>query len=1526
MNASGSDHPTDQTLRAYGVGKLHGDLADSVQAHLGVCAGCRQRVAELSADTFLDRLRGAQARPDAPVQGEPPFCDNAVTERNPNAIVPLPADSIPPGLAEHSDYDVLGELGRGGMGVVYLAWNKLMGRKEVLKVVSRELMDRRGVLDRFLREIRNAAQLHHTNIVTAYSAIRAGESIVFAMEYVEGHDLAQLVKRNGPLPVVHACNFINQAALGLQYGHEKGMVHRDIKPSNLILARHGKKPVVKILDFGLAKATREGPLDKGLTQEGQMLGTPDYIAPEQSLDATKADIRADIYSLGCTLYYLLNGGPPFGGASLYEVLQAHHSMEAKPLNLVRPEVPWELAAVVARMMAKDPGRRYQTPAEVAQALKPFFKAGESGPVSSKTEVSRAGEAPAVERLPHPRSPAATNVATASPAPPAPRRLESTQAEPKWQSLIAIDENEASSATAKPVAPWWGRRRPPWIWPAVAVGVLLLALSLAWLARDVTIKTNDGVIVLENAPENAVVEVDGRKVAIGTGKGEPMRIEFKPGTHGVVVKLGSDPLLVESVTLEPGKQCKLVVRVRNAGENQPSQTSTQSAQPRVPESVARWMSRTTKLELVRIEGGEFLMGSPATDRDAEDDERPQHRVRISSFYLGVTEVTQEQYLTVMGNFPSWFSSSGGGKDAVAGRPTGQLPVEQVTWFDAVAFCNVLSEKDGLDAYYDIRGDDVRIRDPRGPGYRLPTEAEWEYACRAGTSTRYCLGDDPSGLGDFAWYRGNSSGLTHLVRQRAQNKFGLYDMHGNVWEWCWDGYDGAYYGRSRPADPPGPSPAAYRMGRGGGWSTAPGSCRSAARSRNAPTYRYRDLGFRLALNHPTQGAVRSAAAQPEERQPPGTAQAPPQNIQNLRSSTDAELSASGREPATWTSPLAKITLVRIEGEELLMGSPDSDRDAQNDEKPQHRVHISPVYFGVTEVTQSQYQTVMGDNPSWFSPSGGGKVADRPTGQLPVEYVSWFDAVRFCNALSKEDGFDAYYDIRGHDVRIRDPKGLGYRLPTEAEWEYACRACTSMRYYFGDDPAGLGDFAWYRGNSSGLTHLVRQRARNKFGLYDMHGNVWEWCWDHCDGDFDGRSPAANPHGPSGAPYLVIRGGGWLDDPHGCRSAIRLRRDPAFRSPRVGFRVARNQPARGGDKMATAKPEPRVPPESTQAPPHNVQNLGSSADRQPSSSRHEPATWVSPFAKITFVRIEGGEFLMGSPATDREAGDNEKPQHPVRVTRAFYLGVTEVTRGPFRLFVDDTGYKTEAEKDGKGCYGLNEETGKFEQNPKFTWQSPGFEQSDEHPVVNVSWNDAQEFITWLSKREAKEFRLPTEAEWKYACRAGTTTAYFSCDDPESLASVGNVKDGTAKERYPDWATIAARDNYVYTAPVGRFRANAYGLYDMHGNVWEWCADWFDKDYYKQSPRDDPRGPAAATNRAIRGGSYDSAPRDCRSAYRGRNGPAYRDFHLDFRLARNDAAAGGDRPATAQPEQRQPPESAQVSPLDVPKPRSSTDAEPGNS
>ncbi|HEY2157131.1 MAG TPA: protein kinase, partial [Isosphaeraceae bacterium] len=383
MGATPSLHPTDQTLQAYGLGTLGEDASASVDSHLAECSACRQRAAEMSGDSFLGRLR--EAHGDAGTKGG----SSSMAGAKRRASSSVSDDGPPRELVDHPDYEVVRELGRGGMGVVYLANNTLMGRMEVLKVVGSHLVKRQGVLDRFLREIRSAAKLHHPNIVGAYAAMRLGDCVVLAMEYVEGEDLAQLVKARGALPVTNACYFTYQAALGLQHAHERGMVHRDIKPANLILAREGKKAIVKVLDFGLAKATSEGQLDSGLTHEGQMLGTPDFIAPEQIVDAQRADIRADVYSLGCTLYYLLSGGAPFRATSLYELLQAHHSMDAPALNMVRPEVPSELAALVAKMMAKDPARRFQTPGEVSQALTKFFKPGAQPSSTSNAEVPRA---------------------------------------------------------------------------------------------------------------------------------------------------------------------------------------------------------------------------------------------------------------------------------------------------------------------------------------------------------------------------------------------------------------------------------------------------------------------------------------------------------------------------------------------------------------------------------------------------------------------------------------------------------------------------------------------------------------------------------------------------------------------------------------------------------------------------------------------------------------------------------------------------------------------------------------------------------------------------------------------------------------------------------------------------------------------------------------------------------------------------------------------------------------------------------
>jgi eukaryotic-like serine/threonine-protein kinase len=314
------------------------------------------------------------------------------------------------------------------------------------------------------------------------------------------------------------------------------------------------------------------------------------------------------------------------------------------------------------------------------------------------------------------------------------------------------------------------------------------------------------------------------------------------TNSFLIRRGEEKVL--EVTYTPN--------LRKAARNDPAppKPAAESEAPasRDPEYIT---TRTGQIRLKRIPAGAFLMGSADDDKDAETDEKPQHRVRITRpFYLGLYEVTQTRYVTVMGYNPSWFSANNGGKNEVAGLSTDRYPVENVSWLDAVNFCNKLGEMESQAALYEITGENVRVSDWNRPGYRLPTEAEWEYACRANAPTvrRFSFGDHDASLAEFAWYDVNSGNRTHPVGEKRPNGFGLFDMHGNVREWCWDGCDESFHRESSEDDPRGLDAAWFRVSHGGGWLANPVRARSAHRMRLAPGSRNSSLGFRLALVQP------------------------------------------------------------------------------------------------------------------------------------------------------------------------------------------------------------------------------------------------------------------------------------------------------------------------------------------------------------------------------------------------------------------------------------------------------------------------------------------------------------------------------------------------------------------------------------------------------------------------------------------------------------------------------------------------------
>lgn len=287
---------------------------------------------------------------------------------------------------------------------------------------------------------------------------------------------------------------------------------------------------------------------------------------------------------------------------------------------------------------------------------------------------------------------------------------------------------------------------------------------------------------------------------------------------------------------------------------------------------------------------------------------------------------------------------------------------------------------------------------------------------------------------------------------------------------------------------------------------------------------------------------------------------------------------------------------------------------------------------------------------------------------------------------------------------------------------------------------------------------------------------------------------------------------------------------------------------------------------------------------TRFPASTAVQNSLGMRFVRIPAGSFAMGSP--DKEQGrdpQREAPQHEVRVSHDILMGIHEVTLAQFRQFVEATGYKTTAETNGSGGSHIFELAKGFESRPELTWRSPGFPQDDNHPVVQISWDDANAFCRWLTTKEKVSYRLPTEAEWEYACRAGTKGEYFYNDGAYFLSSVANFADQAILRAFREYSLAASNqdDRFAYTAPVGSYAANAFGLYDTHGNVWEWCHDWFDAHYYAASPEQDPQGPATGKNRVVRGGSFQNGYWQCRSGCRDFELPNAPQSSTGFRVVR---------------------------------------------
>ena len=744
-------------------------------------------------------------------------------------------------------YRIVRELGRGGMGVVYLAEDAELRTEVGLKVLPDLIAKDQRSIEALRNEARIAMGLSHPNIMRLHTFESREECKFLVMEYIAGPTLDDVLTNQGRLSIEETKEIVGQVCLGLSLAHGQKVVHRDVKPSNVMLAFGPDAPydpsrplseqgrfTVKVCDFGIARQVKDS-LSRVSREETS--GTLLYMSPEQ-LQGEPLDNRSDIYSLGATMYELLSGQPPFTSGSIhFQVL----SKAPRPIE----GIPEWLNTVVLRCLEKDRGARFETCEALAEAI--AGGAGEGVPVEVEAVAQRGARSEESRKSP-----------------------ESVQVKAEEMSSSGLDAPSParSRGTTRP------RRRA--VVPVIIAGAIALVIALVvggylhfqgWRyekAQDVDrqvldlspesgeveaepVRADEGIVVdrAETEARERRDRIDAllRKAdehfsedAFITPAGanaydlymEVLRLDPKNSHAGEMLdRMGRRYLEWGDGRLREGRFAEALDyynRARKVG------VSESVFQERIV-ALEREKDRNVGVEMVEIPAGTFRMGSPP-DESGRHDNETLHTVTISkSFLMGRFEVTQGQWKAVMGSNPSHFKECGD-----------ECPVEQVSWFDAVLFCNRLSNREGFEPAYRIEGEKVTW-DRGADGYRLPTEAEWEYACRAGTTTRFSTGDADSDLERTSWYKNNSGGKTHPVGRKTPNEWSLYDMHGNVVEWCWDRR--GKYTSGTVTDPIGPGGGLGRVPRGCGWSSYGRDCRSAYRSGICfSSGRNYYLGFRLS----------------------------------------------------------------------------------------------------------------------------------------------------------------------------------------------------------------------------------------------------------------------------------------------------------------------------------------------------------------------------------------------------------------------------------------------------------------------------------------------------------------------------------------------------------------------------------------------------------------------------------------------------------------------------------------------------------
>jgi formylglycine-generating enzyme required for sulfatase activity/serine/threonine protein kinase len=751
-------------------------------------------------------------------------------------------------------YEIQESIGKGGMGEVLRALDTRLKRPVAIKRVLGKMTRSKKALSRFLTEAQSIAALNHFNIVQIYDYGRDAEGPFIIMELVEGESLQEKLKA-GKLEIEEAVDITCQLCDALGKAHGAGIIHRDIKPANILLTEDGTP---KLTDFGLA---RQQTADHGQTQAGAVLGTIDFMPPEQRLDATATDARSDLWSLAATFYQMVTGKSP------------------KIIHF--KNVPQALQGLLEKALEEEQDDRYQTAQEFRAALKGSLTTT-TDPASAVSVDLGAGECAGC----HTRNEASRKFCRECAEPLRVACLACEKEIPVWDKvcpecggkqpeLAAAHRSKLSSIleTSLTLSREYEYEKALSQLEIVTgdkhatTGDLrqqaAKQIAIITPQRDEQYQLRDQLVELAAQHQqnhdyaSAVQELEKIPAPLRTGNKIAEQLSNAQAARDEIASLEMEIRdavrdkridgLLEKVTrfleLNPEHEKIQELHKQLLQQQQKAISAAAKLATSIKDALAKgdWqtvlrldpnnckalglkasapITNTLGMTFNKLPAGTFMMGSPVDETDREDGEH-QHEVTISkAFYMQTTEVTQGQWKAVMGTEP-WKGQSYVKEGA-------HYPATYVRWDDAVAYCKNLSEKEGKT-------------------YRLPTEAQWEYACRAGTGTRWSFGDDEKALGDYAWYWKNAydagERYAHQVRLKKPNQFGLYDMHGNVWEWCYDYYGKDYFEQSPEKDPTGPTSGSFRVLRGGSWDLSTRYARSAVRGRLVADYRSRNNGFRL-----------------------------------------------------------------------------------------------------------------------------------------------------------------------------------------------------------------------------------------------------------------------------------------------------------------------------------------------------------------------------------------------------------------------------------------------------------------------------------------------------------------------------------------------------------------------------------------------------------------------------------------------------------------------------------------------------------